>query len=296
MDATADFEIHVDTVVQHCEARLSEVQLHYVEAGDPKGTLVVCLHGFPEFWFSWRHQIAALSEAGYRVVAPDMRGYATSDKPAGVANYGIRKLVQDVVELIDHLGAEKACIVAHDWGAIVAWFLAMMHPEQVEKLAILNVPHPVAMWRGLKTFRQQRKSWYVGFFQLRGIAEVAIKAFDYRSIRDLFDKDPVNTDAFSAKDVDRYIAAIADNNALTTMLNYYRASATDHWKDLYAPIDIDTLVIWGVHDRALGEELAVPPVEWVPNCRVEKLEASHWVQCDAPDTVNALLLHYLAEP
>lgn len=295
MDATADFDLDIDRIVRHHDAQLSDVRLHYVEAGKPNDPLVLCLHGFPEFWYSWRHQISALSQAGYRVVVPDQRGYAQSDKPSGVANYEIRKLVGDIVELLDHLGADSARIVAHDWGAIVAWFLAMMHPERVQRLAILNVPHPLTMWRGMRTLRQLRKSWYVGFFQLPWLPEAGIKAFDYRAIRKLLREDPVNPDCFDAEDIERYVRTIDHENALPTMLNWYRASARDDWKSLYAPIDIETLVIWGTQDLALGEELAEPPPEFVPNCRVEKLHASHWVQCDAPERVNALLLHYLAE-
>src|SRR3954469_13055008 len=140
-------------------ADLSQVRLHYVEVGE--GPLVVLLHGFPEFWFSWRFQLPALAEAGYRVVAPDMRGYNLSSRPPGVSAYGLDHLAGDIRELIAERGAGSALLAGHDWGAFVAWATAMNHPEVVERLAILNVPHPRRMLQGLRRPRQLLKSWYM---------------------------------------------------------------------------------------------------------------------------------------
>src|SRR5579875_4028836 len=158
-----------DATLRHGTAALSEVRLHYVEAGE--GPLVVLLHGFPDFWYGWRHQIPALARAGFRVVAPDLRGYNLSSRPEGVQAYTVRRLAADVRELIAERGESQADIAGHDWGAIVAWALAAWHPDAVRRLAILNVPHPRRMAEGLRTWRQLRRSWYTIFFQLPLIPE-----------------------------------------------------------------------------------------------------------------------------
>src|SRR5919202_6066254 len=133
------------------------VQLHYVEAG--AGPLVVLLHGFPEFWFSWRRQLPALAAAGFRAVAPDLRGYNLSSKPRGLEAYRVGRLARDVARIIEQLGQQRAAVVGHDWGGGVAWAFAMRYPTLVERLVILNMPHPVRMLEGLRTLRQLGKSW-----------------------------------------------------------------------------------------------------------------------------------------
>ncbi len=295
MEPTDEFEIAVEDTLEHGVARLSEVNLHYVELGPADGPLVVLLHGFPEFWYSWRHQLPALANAGYRVVAPDQRGYNRSDKPPRISDYSVDRLATDVCELITHLGHESAIVVGHDWGAMVAWVLAMMYPELVDRLAILNVPHPVRMSQGLRTLQQLRKSWYIGFFQLPFLPELAAKAGDFAWLRKLFERDPRNPGAFTPDDIERYVDAFRQPGAMRAAINWYRAAARFDLKSVLSVIETETLVIWGVHDTALGEELADPPSRWVKNARVERLDASHWVQCDAPERVNSLLLHFLAE-
>src|SRR3954449_2631161 len=158
----------------HREAVVNGVRLHYVEAG--AGPLVVLLHGFPEFWYSWRHQIPALAAAGFRVVAPDMRGYNRSDKPRGVRAYSGDALTGDVAKLIRACGAERAVVVGHDWGAAVAWQFAMAYPALLERLVIMNAPHPARFLRALRTWRQARKSWYMFFFQLPWLPESRFRA------------------------------------------------------------------------------------------------------------------------
>ncbi len=143
------------------------IKLHVQTDGPENGTSVVLLHGFPEFWYGWRRQIPALVEAGFRVIVPDQRGYNLSDKPKGVAAYDVDVLARDVIGLLDHFGIQKARLVGHDWGAVVAWTVALQHPDRLEKLAILNVPHPDVMTRFvLGNPAQRKKSWYVFFFQL----------------------------------------------------------------------------------------------------------------------------------
>jgi pimeloyl-ACP methyl ester carboxylesterase len=281
------------------DANVGEVRLRVVESGPADGPLVVLLHGFPEFWYSWRHQIPALASAGFRVLAPDLRGYGESEKPAGVRAYALDRLVADVAGLIEEAGREKAHVVGHDWGAILAWMVANDRPDRVDKLAILNVPHPRVMARALRRDpRQRRKSWYVFFFQLPYLPEQFARRDHFRMLRVLLKRDPVRKDAFSDEDVDRYIAAFSRPGAATAAINWYRAalrynSAT---RARIRPIEAPVLVIWGEQDRYLESALADPPPELVPDCRVVRLpDASHWVQCDAPERVNQELLGFLGE-
>ncbi len=277
----------------HGEAQVGAgIRLHYVEAGE--GPLVVLLHGFPEFWYSWRHQIPALAAAGYHVVAPDLRGYNLSDKPLGWRAYDAEHLARDIAGLIRHFGVERAYVVGHDWGAAVAYTVAMRHPEVVEKLAILNVPHTERMLEGFRTIRQLRKSWYMFFFQIPALPEKFLERDDFSFFKRTLRGD--SREAFSDADLERYVEAWSRPGALTAMLNYYRAALRRSPKATLAGlrrIDAPTLVIWGERDRHLGAELAEPPAQWVPNVRMERIpEATHWVQHDAPEQVNELLLEF----
>jgi pimeloyl-ACP methyl ester carboxylesterase len=271
------------------------LRLHCVEAGT--GPLVVLLHGFPEFWYAWRHQIPALADAGYRVVAPDLRGYNTSDKPSRVRDYRPRVLVQDVADLIVALGASSAAVAGHDWGGGLAWLLAMQHPKRVERLVLLNAPHPVRFLKGLRSPRQLRRSWYILAFQLPWLPERLVAARDFQALRWIFRHQPTRPGAFTAQDIDRYVAAAAQPGALRAAINYYRAAfranplAQAHG---LRRVDIPTLIIWGDQDRSLGRELAEPDRAWVPDVRVERIaEASHWVQADDPERVNQLMVDFL---
>ncbi|HEX8854932.1 MAG TPA: alpha/beta hydrolase [Thermoleophilaceae bacterium] len=275
-------------------AQVGDVKLHYVEAGD--GPLILLLHGFPEFWFGWRLQIAPLAAAGFRVVAPDTRGYNLSSKPDGVAAYSADKLAADITGLIRELGAESALVVGHDWGGTIAWTMAMNNPEVVQRLAILNAAHPRRLQQGLRTPGQLRKSWYFFFFQPPGLPERLVRARDWRFFRRfLGDARP----AFTPEEMDRYIEAWSLPGAATGMLNYYRAAVRQSPKQAEAqlrPISAPTLVIWGQRDRYLGPTLAEPDRNDVPNLdRVERLpDASHWVHHDESERVTQLLTDFFA--
>jgi pimeloyl-ACP methyl ester carboxylesterase len=273
-------------------AEVNGTRLHYVEAGE--GPLVVLLHGFPEFWYSWRHQIPVLAQAGFHVVAPDMRGYNLSDRPRDWRRYDADSLAQDIAGLIAHLGEQPAYLAGHDWGAVIAYQTAMRHPELLRKLAILNVPHTERMLAGFRTLRQLRKSWYMFFFQIPGLPEWLMARDDFS-----FAKRSLRADspgAFSNADLERYAQAWAQPGALTGMVNYYRAALRRSPRAALAdlvPIETETLVIWGMRDRHLGSELAEPLPQWVPNVRVERLlHATHWVQHDEPERVNTLLIEF----
>lgn len=291
----------------HRRVDAGAVHLHIAEARPraPDGTsadgsaevasnvpLVVFMHGFPELWWSWRHQLRAFADAGFWAVAPDMRGYNESDKPEGVSSYEVESLCDDIKGLVAALGRETAIIVGHDWGAAVAWVLAQRHPALVSRLAILNVPHPLVMLAGLRTLKQLKKSWYVFFFQLPGgIPERAIAKNDWARLRKAF-----ALDGFADDEIEPYVKAIRVPGAITAAMSYYRAAIRRVLTGRVprtVRIDCPVLVIWGDADRVLGQELADPPAQFVPKARVEHIPgASHWVQSSAPERVNELLLAF----
>lgn len=273
---------------------VGDVRLHVVEAGPAGGPPVVLLHGFPELWYGWRRQIGPLADAGFRVIAPDQRGYNTSDKPAGVAAYRLEALGGDVAGLLDALSLETASVVGHDWGAVVAWWLGLARPERIERLAVLNVPHPAVMRRHLLSSpRQLLRSWYVFFFQLPRLPERFLARDGFanlaRAVRG--GRRGTCTDA----DLAVYREAWAQPDALTGMLGWYRAAVR------FAPTPLprrrvaaETLVLWGARDRFLGREMAAPSVERCERGRLEQFEeASHWLQHDEADGVNDRLVRFL---
>ncbi|APR87504.1 Epoxide hydrolase [Minicystis rosea] len=278
--------------IRHHFVEVRGIRLHVAEAGS--GPLVVLLHGFPEFWYTWRQIIPPLVRAGFRVVAPDMRGYNLSDKPKGVAAYGIRTLADDIAGLIKALGAERASVVGHDWGAGVAWSFAMAHPDKLDRLAILNGPHPTRMLEGLRRPSQMVKSWYMFVFFLPKLAETVLPLNDYAVLTKGFTNDPVRRDAYTEADLAMYREAWSKPGAITSMVNYYRAMPYPSLRMEVTPIQAPTLVLWGDRDAYLGPDLAEPPKKLVPNARVEHVaDASHWIQHDQPELVSARLASFL---
>jgi epoxide hydrolase 4 len=280
----------------HGHVQLDEVALHYVEAGD--GPSIVLLHGFPEFWYSWRHQLPFLAEQGFRAIAPDLRGYNLSSHPAHVAAYRMQALVSDAVGLINSLCTPPVVVVGHDWGGIIAWRLAAIHPELVRALVILNAPHPSKFRRELRRNPVQwLRSAYAGFFQLPRLPEYILRARNFAAIRHGLRRTAARPAAFSDYDLHRYADAFL-RGGTTGPLNYYRA-ALKFPSDLYdvpQMVAATTLCLWGDRDPALSSRLTDELHEWVPNLEVVHLpSASHWVQHDEPQRVNHLLAGFFAE-
>jgi hypothetical protein len=278
---------------QHQYITSNGIKLHYVTQGD--GSLMLMLHGFPEFWYSWRHQIREFAK-DYKVVALDLRGYNDSDKPSALSAYRMSELMLDVAGVIKGLGYESCTLVGHDWGGAIAWSFAYSYPELLERLIVLNIPHPAKFVEGLRTPQQLLKSWYIFFFQIPWLPELLIQSGDYQLISDAFTKMAVNPSVFTAKDLEAYKDAAAKRGALTGMLNYYRnifqsLGQGQNWEIL----KIRTLMIWGEQDTALGKELTYCTQEYVQDLTIRYIpNSSHWVQQEQPDLVNQYIGEFLA--
>lgn len=271
--------------------RANGLDFEVAEAGEGDH-LALLLHGFPELNFSWRHQIPLLVSKGYRVWAPNQRGYGASSKPPRVADYRPDLLVEDAAALIDASGAKKVTLIGHDWGAAVAWFFATVRARPLERLVIMNVPHPACFDRAVRTSPAQRKkSWYMAFFQIPWLPERMMLAADARGIRNAFLGSAVHKANFPRQDLDIYARAAQRPGAMTGMVNWYRASFRAKALDRDWPvIDTPTLMIWGVQDIALDPVTLDGTDAYVRNLTLERIEdASHWVQQDAPERVNAIL-------
>ncbi len=278
---------------------VGEVKLHAIEAGPAgpeDGPLAILLHGFPEFWYGWRRQIAPLAAAGYRVLVPDQRGYNLSDKPRGVTAYGLDRLADDVVGLVEAAGRERALLVGHDWGGAVAWWTAIRHPERIEKLAVLNMPHPRVMERFVRQDPAQRKrSAYIFLFQLPWLPERRMAADDFASPAAALAKTS-RPGTFSEDELARYRAAWSQPGAVHAMIQWYRAALRARPRRPESTrVRVPTLLVWGTKDRFLGSEMAGPSIERCDDGRLVLVEeAGHWVQHEEPERVNRLLLDFFA--
>ena len=281
----------------HDYVKVNDVRLHVVKAGPADGPLVLLLHGFPEFWYGWRRQIPALVAAGFRVWAPDQRGYNLSDKPRGVASYGIDTLADDVLGLIDASGRDRVHLVGHDWGAAVAWWVARLFPKRLEHLAILNVPHGKVMQQHLRENpAQQRRSWYMFFFQVPMVPELALRGRKWQTGLNMLRRSS-RPGAFSDEDLEMYRQAWSRPRAMTSMINWYRALLRVRpTRRASSRVRVPTLMIWGARDTALGREMAQPSIDYCVDGRLEYLEqATHWVQHDEPERVNEMLIDFLRQ-
>lgn len=283
--------------MKQTQIKTNGINLNVIEAGPEAGPLVVLLHGFPEFWYGWRKQIEFLASKGFRVLAPDQRGYNLSDKPAYLGAYTLDELAKDIVGLIESTGREKAIVVGHDWGGAVAWWIANKHADKVDKLCILNVPHHAVMNKTLQTNpRQLLRSWYIFFFQLPWLPERAIRAGRFKiATRALVQSSRRGT--FSETELEKYREAWSQPAAMRSMINWYRAVVQKKPRPAKSPrIKPPTLLIWGKRDQFLGSSMAQPSVDLCENGRLEFIEsATHWVQHEEPQRVNELMLGFFSQ-
>ena len=261
--------------------------------------LAICLHGFPENSYSWRYQLPLLAELGYEAWAPNLRGYGKSSRPPLVEDYAMDHLLADVAGLIDAAGKSEVVLIAHDWGAVIAWQFAMAKIRPLKKLIICNVPHPAAMQKafGLEQFK---RSWYVFFFQIPGLAEKLLGRRQAQPIADMFQKTCTLKDMFPPQVVEVYRNNAAQPGALTAMINYYRALLRFPPKvksgKNYPVITTPTLMIWGEEDVALTKETTYGTENYVSDFCIRYLpQISHWVQQEAPTATNAMIKAFLLD-
>lgn len=289
----------LEQIIKHDYAQVGGVRLHYATAGSGE-KLVLLLHGFPECWYSWRHQITALSDT-YTVVAPDLRGYNLSDKPPRKEDYEIGKLVDDVTGLIRHLGREKAAVIGHDWGAGIAWAVGLRHPEYVWKLGALQVP-PLPIWKRNMTLKQFCASWYMFFFQIPYLPEWLMKQKNFKMLEDAFKNTTAVKGIINDTDIAVYKKALSEPGALTAALNYYRAN---FWKRFFSKeepgqakkITVPTLFIYGEKDSVVLPSTVEGVKDFVdaPYTEVRFPHSAHWVQQEAAAEVTAALKKFLSE-
>jgi pimeloyl-ACP methyl ester carboxylesterase len=283
--------------VHHVTMAGDGISMHVARAGT--GTPILLLHGFPESWRSWQHQLPALAAAGFAVYAPDLRGYGESDRPSHPGAYHMRHLVADVAALVRATGHPRAHIAGHDWGGVLAWTFAGVHPELVDRLVVLNAPH-IDIYRRLlaRPSRQRLRSWYLPLFRVPGLAEWLFSRRNFHLVRDLFGRQPARP-AFSAADIEATVAGLARPGALTAALRWYRDNAAPDAVAMQraARTDAPTLVIWGERDATLGPELLHGLERYAPRLRVHLVAgASHWVQNEAPAEVTGAMTEFLKEP
>ena len=275
------------------------IRMHYVEQGE--GFPVLLLHGFPELWYSWRHQIPALAEAGFRAIAPDLRGYGESDKPQEIEAYDIHQLVGDLTGLLDALGIDKAVVVGHDWGAIILWQLALMHPERIERLIALNVPF---MGRGpvspLETFKAapDGRFNYILHFQEEGVAERELEADLEGSLRRIMRSTAGSAAAITDADIAVFAEAFR-KGGLPGPINFYR-NFQRNWETtpelMGKQVTVPALMITAEKDPVLRPEMAQGMERWVPNVRFHHIKDSgHWTQQEQPGEVNRAMIEFLAD-
>lgn len=285
-----DWTGHASTIVRHVDG----VDLHCIEAGPETGPLVVLLHGFPEFWWGWRRQIGPLADAGLRVVAPDQRGYNRSSRPKGRDAYHLDVLARDVIALADAHGREKIALVGHDWGGLVAWWVAASYPERVERLVAINAPHPGVVRSFMRAHPGQMvRSLYVGFFQLPRLPETMLSANRHEALKQSMLRSS-RPGAFAEGDWEVYREAWEKPGALTAMLNWYRALPLLSRRPSAHRLPMPVLVLWGRGDQFLDSRLAEASLDLCEQGRVRWFEdATHWVHLEEPRAVNEELIAFL---
>lgn len=289
--------MNIDPKIRFDHAQVGGIRLHYAIAGGGE-ELVILLHGFPECWYSWRHQIAALSER-YTVVAPDLRGYNLSDKPGRISDYAVPVAADDVIGLIHHFRRKRAAVIGHDWGAVLAWYIGFNHPQYLTKLGAFQVP-PAAIWKRNFSLRQLVASWYMFFFQLPLLPEYVLSFNDFALLKRALRTTTARPGIITDEDIEVYRNAWREPGAISAMLNYYRAnilarltgpSVTDQ------RITVPTLFVYGQQDHAVLPQ-TVRGVGDLVDAKFEHFyfpQSAHWIQQEASMEINQLLLDFLTD-
>ena len=286
-------------MIRHESVRANGLRFHVAQCGEGD-RLALCLHGFPELWLSWRYQMPLLEKLGYRVWAPDLRGYGETEKPSGLSAYAIETLMDDVAGLIDASGARQVLLMGHDWGGIVAWYFAVRRLRPLDKLVILNIPHPVMFTSAFRTRKQLARSWYVLFFQIPWLPEFLLTRREAKPLSDVFRTRTQRPENFPEDGIESYRRSWLAPGAMTAMIDYYRAllrgGGVERQRRLGFPvIETPTLMIWGEQDLALTKQTTFGTERWVKDLTLRYLPgASHFVQQDAYGEVNAMLEAWLA--
>ncbi len=267
------------------------IKLHTAFSGPKNGKPVFLLHGFPDAWFGWESQIHALASVGFRVIVPDQRGYNLSDKPKGKAKYRMNIRTQDILGLADSLDLDRFYLAGHDFGAMVSWSIAMFSPERLQCLVIANVPHPLVMQQYIrKNLAQLRKSWYAFFFRIPKLPERFVRRKNWNRLMSAMAK------GLSEEERNRYRDAWAQENAITSMINWYRAvsiRSSSQESTTSIRITVPTLILWGKQDPHISYEMAQLSEAVCENWRLITFEeASHWVHQDEPDRFNKLMIDH----
>ena len=281
--------------LEHLTFHLDDVSIHAVAAGPQDGPMLILLHGFPEFWYAWRGQIAPLAETGFRVVVPDQRGYNQSSKPPDWQAYEVPRLVGDVLGIAGRLGRQHFMLAGHDWGGIVAWACAMAHADRIDRLAILNAPHPSVFKNFLRTHPAQvLRSSYILFMQLPLLPEILFKAANFQIMTTTLTRTS-RPGTFSEQDFEHYREAWRQPGAPAGMINWYRALRASG-TDTGAPtIGIPVKILWGARDRFLASEMAELSLRYCPKGQLTVLpEAGHWLQHEEPAAVSGALKEFFA--
>jgi epoxide hydrolase 4 len=273
--------------------QVGSLSVHYIERG--QGPLVLLLHGFPECWWGWRRQIQPLAADGFRAVAPDLRGYNRTGRPTD--GYDIDTLTADVMQLVLALGERRCSLVGHDWGGVIAWLTAMRFPDLVERLAILNAPHPGTYLRELRHPDQLARSWYVALFGIPRLPEWLLARSHCAGVEGIMRSSSTRPGTFSRGELEAYRDMWCQPGALTAALSYYRQALLLGPRRLLrrlCPITTPTLVLWGMKDVALSPRLLDGLERWVPNVQIHRFpDVGHWIQHEAADDVSSQLACFL---
>lgn len=271
------------------------IRLHVVECGPADGPLVLMLHGFPEFWRCWKDYMRPLADQGYLVVAPDQRGYNTSDKPKSIAAYRVDVLCQDLLDLIQHYGRDRVRLVAHDWGGVIAWRLISEHPQVIERCIIINAPHPIAFRQHYaNSWEQKRKSWYMVFFQIPGLPEWLLRQGNCALLRRTLAKAKENP--YGEQDFAKYLAAWRIDGAMTAMLNWYRAMLRHPVQSSQQLVKPPVRIIWGTADHALSTPLGPLSLKQCERGELIPLEGvSHWAPRERPREILGLIQEFFTK-